>query len=170
MAVSIRDARVDDAVAIGAIHVATWRSTYRGMVPDRVLERLSESSRAEQWRARLERPPDHSRVLVAEVEGRVVGFVACGPEPGTDRGEVYAVYVEPQRQGIGAGRGLLERAVAHLESAGFAHAVLWVLAANAPARAFYERLGWQPDGREQDIDFDGTPVAEVRYAVSLVSD
>jgi RimJ/RimL family protein N-acetyltransferase len=38
-----------------------------------------------------------------------------------------------------------------------------VLTANAPARRFYERQGFEPDGAKRVLDFDGTPIEEIRY-------
>ncbi len=35
--ISLRKARVADAIAIGAVHVAAWRSSYPGILPDTYL-------------------------------------------------------------------------------------------------------------------------------------
>jgi len=39
--IAVRRARPADAAAIGAVHVAAWRSTYPGILPDQYLSRLS---------------------------------------------------------------------------------------------------------------------------------
>ena len=39
--IAIRRARASDAAAIGALHVAVWRSTYAGILPDAYLAGLS---------------------------------------------------------------------------------------------------------------------------------
>ena len=39
--ISIRRARPSDAISIGAVHVAAWRSAYPGILPDDFLARLS---------------------------------------------------------------------------------------------------------------------------------
>lgn len=44
--ISLRKARVADAIAIGAVHVAAWRSTYPGILPDSYLARMSVSRQA----------------------------------------------------------------------------------------------------------------------------
>jgi ribosomal protein S18 acetylase RimI-like enzyme len=46
---------------------------------------------------------------------------------------------------------------------------LWVLTANAAARGFYEQAGWRATGESNLLDFDGTPVEELRYELSLKS-
>jgi putative acetyltransferase len=70
-------------------------------------------------------------VWVAELEGRIAGFIAIGDEL------VEHLYVQPEHQGAGIGRALLDRAK-ELRPTGFR---LWVFQRNAGARAFYEARG-----------------------------
>jgi GNAT superfamily N-acetyltransferase len=169
----IRAAVPADAAQIARVHVASWRAAYRGLLPDRYLERLSEDERTPTWRRRIDgRRPDEV-VLVAERGGAIVGFASAGPTRDRDAdprsvGEIYAVYLAPEEWGRGAGRKLLERAVAALRDAGFAHAGLWVLETNAHARGFYEHLGWRADGTAKQERF-GERVTEVRYRLALRS-
>lgn len=58
--------------------------------------------------------------------------------------------------------------MAELHRRGLEAAVLWVLTANEPARRFYARAGFESDGAARDIDFDGTPIEEVRYRRSTI--
>jgi L-amino acid N-acyltransferase YncA len=63
------------------------------------------------WRRATARP-SHS-LLVAEREGRVIGFVSVGPTTdegaAADTGEVYAIYLHPDIVGTGVGRALFAR-------------------------------------------------------------
>ena len=80
---------------------------------------------------------------------RVVGFVTFGASRDADAtglGEVYALYVDPERYAGGAGRLLMAEARRRLLEQGIEEAVLWVLAGNDRAARFYEREGWSPDG------------------------
>jgi hypothetical protein len=45
----IRLATPDDAQALGAMHVASWRETYAGILPDRMFSVLSIDARAKAW-------------------------------------------------------------------------------------------------------------------------
>lgn len=65
--------------------------------------------------------------------------------------------------GAGASGGRLHAAVEALAADGFRAVVLWVLTANEGARRFYERAGFRSDGAVRTLDFDGTPVEEIRY-------
>jgi ribosomal protein S18 acetylase RimI-like enzyme len=65
--------------------------------------------------------------------------------------------------GEGPRARLFRHAVADLHERSLEPLVLWVLTENTRGRGFYEAMGWQPDGTAGPIDFDGTPVEEVRY-------
>jgi len=157
-AVEIRPARRDELRATEEVRVASWRTAYRGIVPDDVLDALSVSSEKVAW---LEERYDAGDIgsLVAVAEGRVVGMAFHGPCRDEDRWgerELYALYVLPSHWGSGAGQGLLDgcRPVTSL----------WVLADNARARRFYERNGFRPEG-SKEITF-GVPLLEVRYLLA----
>jgi ribosomal protein S18 acetylase RimI-like enzyme len=166
----VRAAVPQDARAIAAVHVATWRDAYAGLMPDDLLDGLDVDERAETWRGRLGVLPDLVFVFVFALDGEVRGFVSGGPSrDGRAGGEVYAIYVDPGAQGRGAGRLLLEAAAGQLAGSGFAEASLWVLASNRAARGFYESQGWRPDGTEQPWTYHGVGegLVEVRYVRKL---
>jgi GNAT superfamily N-acetyltransferase len=163
-AVSVRHARVDDAPALGLVHVRAWQAAYRGQMPDDYLDGLRPEERAAGWERGLRRDRARDPVLVAERDGRVVGFAVVGP-PRTpqDAGELYAINVDPDHWGTGAGRALLLAAHAELARLGYGEAVLWVLPGNRRARRFYEAAGWVADGAERSAEVQGVVVPEVRY-------
>ena len=158
----IRGAKPADARDIALVHVATWRSTYRGIVPDDVLNGLDVEQRTADWQGWL--AEDNSLVLVAEEESGICGFCGGGAlrEPmGGGDAEIYAIYVlaEAQRRGMG---GALLRALANgLAQRGFTRPVVWVLTEN-PARHFYTRLGAKPIG-EKAIEIGGRQLLESAY-------
>jgi hypothetical protein len=47
---TIRPAAMDDARAIAGVRVESWKSTYRGIFPDDLLDGLSVESRESGWR------------------------------------------------------------------------------------------------------------------------
>jgi GNAT superfamily N-acetyltransferase len=158
------------------VHVEGWRAAYRGQVPDAYLDALEVSDRGRRWRDRLAivSADRRSAVLVADDDGRVVGFASAGPseEPeasgaSANVGEIYAIYVKPERIGTGVGRALLQHAVDVLKRLGFAEGVLWVLPQNARARRFYEAAGWRADGGETVQRIDGLELPSIRYRSTL---
>lgn len=171
MAIVLRPPHLDDAEALGGVHVRAWQVAYRdGLMPDDYLDSLSVGDRAEMWRRGLSADPaPRSHRLVAASERAVVGFAIVGPARHDDTlGELYAINVDPDHWGQGAGRALIDRALQLLAGEGFARAVLWVHPGNARARRFYAASGWADDGVERVEDVLGVEVPEVRYSIDLV--
>src|SRR3954471_4189823 len=71
---AIREATLGDASAIARIHVETWRSAYRGIIPAAHLDSLSVEQRTRGWEQNL--GENRARVLVAEVDDTVMGWVS----------------------------------------------------------------------------------------------
>ncbi len=92
MTTDIRDARIEDADAIGRVHVRAWRAAYRGILSDVYLATLDERVRADGWRALRVTPLDQTKkFVVATQHGRVVGFAFVGPDRDELAiGELYA--------------------------------------------------------------------------------
>lgn len=167
----IRAAHVDDADVMGIIHVRAWQSAYRGVMPDAYLDALSAEERAEMWRGILG-GQDGSPVLVAVLDGRVVGFATVGAEPTEGEqsasGELYAMNLDPDVWGRGIGRALLQRTAEELVGLGFPDAVLWVVPENQRARALYESDGWRADGAVATEEILGVTVTDIRYRKKLL--
>lgn len=164
----VRPASLDDARRIAEVHVASWQSAYRGILPDTFLDGLSVEEWAERRRQWLSAPGRGAATLVAERNGGVVGFVhVCEARDVEGAGEVAAIYAAPTSWGTGVGRALIDAAVDELSAQGRDRAVLWVFRDNARGRAFYERMGWAPDGHSKLYDIAGIQATELRYARPL---
>ncbi|MGH6918576.1 MAG: GNAT family N-acetyltransferase [Geminicoccaceae bacterium] len=159
---AIRRALADDAAAIAAVHVAAWRETYAGLVPERMLRAFSVAERTRRWH-RIVTVPDPARksaVFVAVRPDRsIVGFGSCGRQPVAAllddgfAGEFSALYVLAAHQRQGLGRRLMALMAQDLLAREVCGAALWVLRDNGPARRFYEALGAKVVGqRVETID------------------
>jgi ribosomal protein S18 acetylase RimI-like enzyme len=82
--------------------------------------------------------------LVADDGGAVVGTAMAGYDG--HRGWVYYVAVAPERQGSGLGALLMAEAEARLLALGCPKVNVQVRSGNEPVAAFYDRLGYAPDG------------------------
>lgn len=80
--------------------------------------------------------------LVSEANGAVQGFACANPRIGL----VWALFVDPDAEGRGHGRALLDALCAALAEAGLAQAHLTTGPATRAA-AFYARRGWRCTGR-----------------------
>jgi GNAT superfamily N-acetyltransferase len=161
----IRPARPGDAAGIAQVHVASWRTTYPGMVPDRYLLDLSVPIYTERWKSLL---TDWSGVrgsfVASEPPLGVIGFASCGTQRTRIEGyggEFYALYLYDHAQGRGIGRQLMATMAGELLRFGMNSAVVWVLRDN-PSRWFYERLGGSRLA-EQTINFASATLIEVAY-------
>jgi GNAT superfamily N-acetyltransferase len=164
--INIRRAVPGDAAGIARVHVDSWRSSYKGIVPDDFLAGLSYERRQEQRAQQLENPGPGQFAFVAEgSDGRVVGFSAGGPSRSPElpyEGELYAIYLLEEEQGRGTGKRLFQATVEELARQGMKSMLLWVFADNAPARAFYERMGGQFI-LQQAFELGGVTLEEVGY-------
>jgi ribosomal protein S18 acetylase RimI-like enzyme len=162
----IRRATPNDAAAIASIEVGSWQAAYRGLMPEAYLSRLSVAEKTIEWHHNLSKHAAlwAKRVLLALEDQRALGFVRVGvvADP-SDVGLIYVLYVLPEYWGAGLGAALMHAAMRELRALGQDSAMLWVLRDNWRARRFYERLGWQPDGRTTTDDYGGVRLEALCY-------
>lgn len=158
----LRKAVTADAKGIAKVHVDSWRTTYKNMIPDSFLEQLSYKEREQMWISAI--PGGH--VYVAETgAGKIVGF-ACGGKERSGKfvgydGELYAVYLLAEYQGKGIGKKLADAVKQHLQGMGLTSMIVLVLEGNGACR-FYEAIGGKQIGRMED-KIGGKTVYELVY-------
>ena len=170
----IRPAQEEDAPAMGQVMVASYLAAHRDQMPAEAWTKRAEEwtpeVSADGWARTLreiatdERLQDCTYVALDE-GGEIVGLAMSGPanaEKLPQTGAVYALYISTRHQGQGLGRRLVQAVAADLAGHGMTALQIGCLAANAPARAFYEAIG----GRlvsERLFDEDGVMLPEVVY-------
>ena len=174
--ICIRRAGPADAAAIGAVHVATWRTVYPGVLPDGYLASLSTLRHAAGYEAAIGARRHGHAVFVAvakggdapagqeEAEGgTIIGFVSGGRSrrPQVGEGEIETLYLLDDYRDRGIGRRLMRAMAAHLAAIGCRSAMLWVLQDN-PTRWFYQRLGGRLAARES-IRFAGQSLEQLAF-------
>ncbi len=156
---------MQDVAAITRVHVDTWRSTYRGIVPDKHLDGMSYERSQKNWEERISDPDRRNTVFVAEDdEGSVVGFAACGAarDGAQDyESELYAIYVNQNMQRRGLGKRLVLSVVRDLKTRCFGSILIWVLADNQYKR-FYESIGGT-QVRTREVAVGGRMLRESGY-------
>ncbi|PIQ23736.1 GNAT family N-acetyltransferase [bacterium (Candidatus Blackallbacteria) CG17_big_fil_post_rev_8_21_14_2_50_48_46] len=162
--VKLRPAQVQDAAQIAAVHVASWETTYRGILPDALLQMQSLEKRTQNWQDWLESQA-MAWVWVAEKAGKIWGFVSGGPERSQEpeaQGEIYALYLLAEAQGLGIGKALLYKGFEELHKAGYQGILVWVARENLHASRFYALQGGQAL-RERELQIAGFQIAETGY-------
>ena len=163
--VEIQRAMPRHASSIADVHTRSFRSAYAHHPTTRRSVEVGLEGRVVVWDERL--PRSDRATLVAISDDRVVGFVHLGHSPDDDAdattGHIFSVHVDPDLTGRGIGGQLVAAATTALASDGYRAASLWVLAENERARRFYQKLGWQSDGRlrTEVLSVDGEEGDEV---------
>jgi L-amino acid N-acyltransferase YncA len=141
LALTVRQARPDDAADIARVYIDSWHDTYPGVLSKQLLCSMTQMGQGARWRMAIERK---ELVLVAENEKHgIVGMASAGSARDRDLGldgEIYTLYVDPAFFGRGAGRALLNGTFHELRRRAFRSCVIWAHARNN-ARFFYEAMG-----------------------------
>lgn len=162
---TIRPAEETDYAGVAKVHVDSWRTTYRGVVPDTFLDGMSYATSEARWRRiSSQTSTDYAMFVAKDQAGDIVGFANGGRERSGDPvydGELYAIYLlqDCQRQGIG--QVLFRHIVQHLVAHSFRSMLIWVFAEN-PSCRFYETMGGSPV-RAQEIEIGGKRLQEIGY-------
>jgi ribosomal protein S18 acetylase RimI-like enzyme len=153
-----------DAEELARVHVQTWRETYKGLLPDAFLARMSEAGFARRFARDLARPESGVTLAAADRSG-LIGYASGGASRrGIDgEAEIALLYVLRRAQGRGAGRELLTRTARALADLGATSLMISVLRENTAARAFYEHLGGQAEAPRQEPGPGGRVLFEVAY-------
>jgi GNAT superfamily N-acetyltransferase len=163
----VREAKQEDAAAIARVHVDSWRTSYRGIVPQGYLDGMFYEDFEDRWRGWLRAVGDPRWAhRVAELpSGQIVGFASSGPRQGSAYadygGELYTLYLLREHQRAGTGRRLFGSVARGLAEGGSTSLLAWVLARN-PSRRFYETVGGRLLG-SQELEIGGARLEEVAY-------
>jgi len=133
-ALALRRATAADIPAMSRIRLAVRENTLSD--PGRITE--------EMYRDYLDAL---GRGWVAELAGEIVGFAYADRGDGT----IWALFVDPAREGLGAGRRLLRQAVDWLFEIGFDEVWLGTQPGTRADR-FYAAQGWSREGRKDDTE------------------
>ncbi|MEN8237448.1 MAG: GNAT family N-acetyltransferase [Pseudomonadota bacterium] len=146
----IREANIQDAEGIAAVHVKSWQTSYAGIMDSKFLENISYEQRLRLRREMLQSP--HFFQLMVLYKDQIVGFAVTGlmqaelknrpakPKKQSDQvGEIYGIYLLQEHQGQGIGRELFTKCRQWFHEQHIATFVLWVLKDNTSARNFYAK-------------------------------
>ena len=160
----LREANINDVPAIARVHVDTWRTAYRGIIPDEHLENLSYDQREKMWHQVMSHPNNYFVYVVEDDLGQIVGFASGGLERTGDRiylGELTAIYVLQSHQKQKIGHRLVGAVAERLAQLDIHSMLIWALADN-PACNFYRALGGQ-QVYEKEVEIGGKQLIEVAF-------
>jgi GNAT superfamily N-acetyltransferase len=166
---AVREAELADAEAIARAHTESWQSSYRGILPDTVLDRIDVGRRIDTRKKILRDNSIYQLVAHDVTHGDIVGFCDAGPSrrhlpsfPTHSTGEVYAIYMVQHAKRHGLGQEMLERVQSWFTRHQIHSMVVWVLDNNHHARGFYEVMGGRASSTVR-TRVGGFPVTERAY-------
>lgn len=138
----IRRAELDDAPGIAKVHVDSWRTTYKDIIPNDFLNNLSYEQRTELWKKNIART-DNYVVISENNEGQIIGFADAWKRNNNvvvNSGDLTSIYLLEEYQGNGIGKRLLKELFGHFKQMGYKKIFVEVLEENK-TRFFYEYYG-----------------------------
>lgn len=159
----VREYIYGDYREITRVHVDTWKTTYRGLVPDEYLDKMNYEDKYESNKKFMSR--EDVGAFVYEKDEKIVGFTSCGEARDKDYngwGELYGLYILKEFQGLGIGKELFEAVKNELKDKGFSKMVLWAMSGNS-AEIFYRKMGGVKSDKVRKYSYGGKEVDIVSF-------
>jgi GNAT superfamily N-acetyltransferase len=165
--IQIRPSVDGDNAGIRKVQVTTWKSAYRGMIPDRILDQMSIDNPPRRSKTPDTLITNSRRAFVALDDAKeILGFAVGGLPRSTDwnyESELWAIYVLPSEQGRGIGKKLFNALASEL-SKDYKNLIIWVLEANLSSHKFYESMGGKRLPLQKPFKWEDESIAtEVAY-------
>jgi ribosomal protein S18 acetylase RimI-like enzyme len=151
---TIRCAQAPDAEVLADLGARTFATSFGHLYsPEDLSDFLHTTHAVEKIAAELADPA--TAAWLAERDGEAVGYALAGPcglphpEVTPACGELKRIYLLAEGQGEGAGRRLMDAALAWLERDGPRRLWIGVWSQNLHAQRFYERAGFAKVGEYQ---------------------
>ena len=161
---NIKTATLYDVKEISYIHASSWKTAYKGIVPQEYLDNL----KYDYWVSAFEKWISDNTIIskLAYVGNDAIGCIAYGKSRDVDLpdwGEIVSLYVLPESWGKGVGKALLESALNDMHHKGFENIYLWVLEENLRAQQFYRKNGFSKSEDELSCEVSGKKLNEIRF-------
>ena len=150
IAIEVRRAQRADAITIASAHDEAWRNAYQSIIPGPELEKRINRRGPAWWDNTISKG---GKVAVLSFENMVAGYTTYGANRAHSLsydGEIFELYLRPEFQGLGLGRKLFSAARRDLAQSRLNSLVVWCLAENEPAVAFYRTLGGKAVARSSE--------------------
>jgi len=146
---------IEYADSLAYIMIAAWRSGFRGILPDTVIEKYTVFPGVKAMFSQL-LASDTGTMYLASLNEEPVGLLYRLDE-GRDA-RIEALLTIPEVWGKGVSSALMERALKDVKEAGYSAIHVWPFAENHRARRFYEKHRFHLSGQSRMGD-----AAEVEY-------
>ncbi len=144
----IRRATPDDALAIKTAHCNAYKISYRGYLPDDVLDaKKVDEDVLNSARIHLAK----AECYLAIEDNKVLSFAYVSyPEDDDKCFEIQAIYTDPIYQKQGAGSSLVTYLCAEKKKLGYQKLRVWTLK-HGPSLGFYQKQGFDMTAKAEKI-------------------
>ena len=164
----IRYADINDSKTLGEIHSKSWKSAYKGILSNEILENITVEKRQKYFEKALSDGWEEDAIIFNDDEA--VGLICIGKCRDTDKpntcGEIWGIYLLPEYWNNGIGSELINWGLNELKKRNYDKVTLWVLEENINERKFYEKVGFKHDGTVKEITI-GKKLNECRYEKTI---
>lgn len=169
MMIKIEEASIKDIDEIAKVHVDSWKSAYKDILPGRVLEERTYEVQKNKWLKRIfQNNKTNEFMLVAKDDsGEITGFATGSiDDPNNEHDSIlFCLYISDKFQKKGIGKCLVNEVKERLKNQGADDMVLWAYRDNTACR-FYEHIGGIKE-KEVFDNIGGREIAEVSYVFKL---
>ncbi len=168
--IQVRYATQQDAAAVANLHLIASRAMYDGQVPEAHWDSTPAAKRVSFWKEAIEY--GEPQVMVAVEGPGIVGFVGFDrsrdPKSKNTTGEIWALYVDPDRMGEGVGLALWDAANEGLQGEDCADVTVWVPLRSDKALRFFDAAGFKREmNTPRTVPMGGVKVEELRLKRKL---
>nr|UWI51934.1 GNAT family N-acetyltransferase [Clostridioides difficile] len=160
----IRKAVIDDVEDISEIYAQSWKTAYKGIIPQDYLDNLKNDFWVETFKDLIENNKITAKMVFDNKKS--IGCIAYGnsrDDTLKDWGEIVSLYLLPQYFGKGVGNEIFQSAIDDMKLAGFSNIYLWVLEENQRARKFYEKHGFYCNNDIYTVKIMDKKINDIRY-------
>lgn len=164
----IRNVDEKDIPSIAEIQVNGWKTAYKGIIDDVVLNSMNKDNQTESFKGNYQK---HG-FAVAELKNEIVGFCRYAdsneftPDMQNIDCEITALYVKPSLKYNGIGTKLFQFVTDEFKCKNKTKMLLWCLKDNEPSKKFYTKLGGKII-KERVIELGGKNYFEVGFVYNI---
>lgn len=164
----IRNIEEKDIPSVVDIHIDGWKSAYKGIVDDNVLNSMNRNERIEKRRNDYK----ENGFIVAELNNQIVGFCRYIDSNKFSQDildidcELLALYVKPSLKHNGIGTKLFQFVRNEFKGKNKAKMILWCLKDNEPSKKFYAKMGGEIM-KERTIEIGKKGYLEVGFMYNI---
>jgi GNAT superfamily N-acetyltransferase len=168
--IQVRFATQKDAADVAQLHLIAAMTLYEGQVPFEHWAATPMTRRESYWREAIEFA--EPQVMVAVEDGVIVGMVGFDrsrdPKTPNTTGEIWALYVDPDRIGQGIGLALWDAAREGLVDEGCTDVTVWLPLRNERTLRFHDLAGFKREmNTARTVPMGEARVEEVRLKRAL---